>query len=90
MLIVHVLSPGDRKPEYSGGRMLEDAESGACLNLRITPSLASAYTARVTHMTQALERACRRTGTGFVSLRTEDGLEGAVQALIREGFLEPS
>jgi hypothetical protein len=64
---------------------LTDVESGAA-DLVIDDSAAAGYRERLGRLDAAWRGALHGRGAGVIAVRSEDGLDGAVRALVRGGL----
>lgn len=82
VVLVQVLSAAERNPAYEGTLRLIDAETGAGLDLEMSPDLLAAYTENRLAYETALQRFCTRRGARFVSVAPEKGLLQNLNAIL--------
>ena len=78
LLLVHVWSPEDREPPWSGQLDLVDAESGQTLQLEFDDDALKRYIEAFDHYARALQTIANRTGGRYVGLPTDTSLEDAI------------
>ena len=86
--LVHLSSPEEVAPELAGGEwMLEDAESGRGLRIRMTPALVKRYRQAFMEHGQALASYCRQYNLFYAHARTDSPFEELVLRTFRAGHL---
>ncbi len=78
LLLVHLWSPEDRDPPWSGELELLDAESGQSLQLSFDNDARSRYTESFDSYARQLQTIANRNGGRYVGLPTETALEEAI------------
>lgn len=80
--LVQILAPDELEPGFEGDFALEDAESGALVEMTMDASALEAYAARLAGLFEELRATAKRLGTGYVLARTDEPLEGAVRRIV--------
>ena len=89
LVLVHLWSPEDREPPWSGDLELIDAETGDRLEMSLEDGARENYTAAFDRYAQVLQNTAQRNGGRYVGLPTTTSLEEAVfNALLRAGALQ--
>ena len=78
MLLLQVFAPEDREPPYDGELDIEDAETGAKLQISFDDDARREYVASFDAYSEALQRTAERNGGRFVSLSTGVPIEEAI------------
>ncbi len=88
--LLHIMAPQERQPGLEGEWALVDAESGARVEVSVTPAVLQAYRRRLENFLGQLDDLCRRWGARRVVV--DSGLKPAqilLNALPRAGVLHP-
>ena len=80
--LVQVVSPDEIEPRLEGDWELEDAETGAVVEVTMDAAALDAYAARFAALCEALRAWARRHRATYVRVRTDEPLEGAVRRLV--------
>jgi uncharacterized protein (DUF58 family) len=88
LFVVQVLDPSECEPDYAGGRLLVDVETGEAENMLVDARAVAAYRRRLDALTEGLARHCRLWATPFA--RTVAGSIAAAcrGPLLRAGIVE--
>ncbi|MHC4252086.1 MAG: DUF58 domain-containing protein [Planctomycetota bacterium] len=81
--LVQVLAPEEVEPSHAGRERLVDSESGAELEMRLSPAAREAYVEERERHFEELGAAASRAGFRSVALRTDTRLEDAVLVDLR-------
>lgn len=89
LMLVHVWSPQDREPDWSGDVELVDAETGQHLKLAVDDDSRAAYTASFDKHCRRLQELAERNGGRYIGLSTATELEEALfTSFIRAGGVQ--
>ena len=80
LMLIQIWDPEDREPPWNGRLALEDAETGAVVELDVDEEARRAYTAAFDRYARSLERAALSTGGRYLGVPTSQPLEGAIFA----------
>jgi uncharacterized protein (DUF58 family) len=86
--LIQVLTAAERAPTARGAARLEDVEGGAA-DLVLDDATCAAYRERLARHQAGWQEALAGRGAGLVTCAAEDGLDGALRALLAAGVLEP-
>jgi uncharacterized protein (DUF58 family) len=75
---IQILTPEEIDPTLRGDWKLVDAETGARIEVTLSPRLLRRYKETLERHTTAISEFCRREGVAFVQLRSDVDLTGAV------------
>ncbi|MFP5317256.1 MAG: DUF58 domain-containing protein [Acidimicrobiia bacterium] len=78
VVVVHVLSPSELRPDLVGDVELVDRETGERVAVSIAPETAARYRAAVDTWLHAVTARCRQVGAPYLRLLTTDDLESAL------------
>ncbi len=78
MAVVHILDPSDITPAVSGDVQLVDAETGATVDVSVSPAVAEDYTALATAWLDEVAGRVRRSRAGYTQVFTTDDLEQTI------------
>lgn len=84
LVVMHVLDPSDMAPELSGDLQLIDRESGAVLDVSVTPEAGETYAQIVEGWVQGISTQVRRIGATYLQVLTTDDLETVVLGSLRK------
>jgi uncharacterized protein (DUF58 family) len=82
LALVQVLSPEEIDPPYEGDLALEDAETGATLDVTIDARAVAAYVERLNALVGALRAMAKQSRSPYVRIRTTEPLLGAVRRFV--------
>jgi uncharacterized protein (DUF58 family) len=82
LALVQVVSPDEVQPSYEGDWTLEDAETGATVDLTMDATALEAYMLRFTGLCEELRAFARKHGASYVRIRTDEDLEPAVRRFV--------
>lgn len=82
VFLVQVLAREEVEPSFEGDFTLEDAETGATVDVTMDPSAVEAYVLRLTGLVEELRGWARRHGATYVRTATDEPLEGAVRRCV--------
>ena len=80
--LAHVGAPGGLAPPHEGDCVLEDAETGALVEVTIDAAALEAYAARFEGLCQELRRAAKRAGGAYVRAIAGAPLDDVVRRLV--------
>ncbi len=80
LAVVQVLDPTDVKPDVTGDLQLVDAETGATVDVSVSPSVAADYAALAESWLDEVAGRVRRSGAGYARVFTDDDLESSIMA----------
>jgi len=80
--LCHVVAPEEVDPPLEGDFTLEDAESGAIVDVTMDAAAVEAYVLRFAGLCEELRAWARRHGASYVRARTDEGLEDAVRRIV--------
>lgn len=80
--LIQVLAPDEIEPPHEGDWTLEDAETGATVDVTMDPDALEAYMLRFTGLCEELRAfACRQSAT-YVRMRTDEPLEPVLRRFV--------
>jgi uncharacterized protein (DUF58 family) len=82
-LVLHMLSPGDLRPELRGPIELEDSETGQRMELTLDDETLTAYRSSVATWREGLARECARRGATYAAIMSDWPLEQQVVPYLR-------
>jgi uncharacterized protein (DUF58 family) len=82
LALVQVLAPEELDPPWEGDLALEDAETGALLEVTVDARAVEAYLARLQELFARLRATAKRHGATYVRLGTGDSLPDAVRRFV--------
>ncbi|MCU0694509.1 MAG: DUF58 domain-containing protein [Polyangiaceae bacterium] len=82
LALVQVLAPDEAEPAHEGDWTLEDAETGATVEVTMDPAALEAYMLRFTGLCEELRAFARQYGATYVRMRTDEVLEPVVRRLV--------
>ena len=80
LMLIQLWDPEDREPPWAGRLALQDAETGAVLELEVDEKARSGYVQAFDAYARTLERAALSTGGRYLGLPTSQPLEEAIFA----------
>ncbi len=80
--LVQVVAPEEIEPAYEGDWALEDAETGAVVEVTMDAAALEAYVLRFAGLCEELRQLSRRLGATYVRVRTDEPLESAVRRIV--------
>jgi len=80
--LVQVVSPDEVDPNLEGDWELEDAETGARVEVTMDPAAIQAYVLRFAGLCEELRAWARRHGGTYVRVRTDEPLESAIRRFV--------
>jgi uncharacterized protein (DUF58 family) len=80
--LVQILDPTELEPALEGDFALEDAETGATVDVTLDPAAIEAYTLRLTGLVEELRAWARKHGACYVRVSTNEPLEGAIRRIV--------
>lgn len=80
--LVHVAAPEEIQPSFEGDFELEDAETGALVEVTMDASAIEAYTLRFAGLCEELRACAKRLGATYVRVRTDEPLDEAVRRFV--------
>lgn len=78
VVVVHVLSPRELRPDLVGDVELVDRETGGRVAVSLAPETAGRYRQAVDGWLARVEHRCRQVGASYLRLLTTDDLESAL------------
>lgn len=89
LTLLQVWAPEDREPDWEGELELEDAETGARLEIALDKAAAESYREAFDAHARKLSDLANRTGGRYVGLSTDQGIEEAIfDSLMRVGAVQ--
>jgi uncharacterized protein (DUF58 family) len=82
VVLAQVAAPDEIEPGFEGDWALEDAETGALVEVTMDAAAIEAYVLRFAGLCEELRAFARRHGAAYVRVRTDEPLEGAVRRLV--------
>jgi uncharacterized protein (DUF58 family) len=92
VVIAHVVAPEEIDPRrfadgaLEGDLALEDAETGAVVEVTLDAAALEAYARRFAALCDGLRAFARARGAAYVRVRTDEPLEGAVRRIVARGI----
>ena len=80
--LVQVVAPEEIEPSYEGDWALEDAETGAVVEVTMDAAALEAYVLRFAGLCEELRSLARRLGATYVRVRTDEPLESAIRRIV--------
>jgi uncharacterized protein (DUF58 family) len=80
--LAQVVAPDEIEPDLSGDWALEDAETGAVVEVTMDAAALAAYVRRFARLCEDLRSFARRHRAAYVRVRTDEPLEGALRRLV--------
>ena len=80
--LVQVVAPDEIEPSFEGDWVLEDAETGALVEVTMDAAALAAYAQRFAGLCEELRSFARRLGAVYVRARTDEPLEAVVRRLV--------
>jgi uncharacterized protein (DUF58 family) len=80
--LAQVVAPDEIEPDLAGDWALEDAETGAVVEVTMDAAALAAYVRRFAGLCEDLRAFARRHGAAYVRVRTDEPLEGALRRLV--------
>jgi len=81
--LFHVVAPEEQDPVIEGDWALEDAETGATVEVSLDPATLDAYVLRFAGLCDELRSFAKKNGAIYVRVRTDDPLEDAMRRFAR-------
>ncbi len=82
VVLAQVVAPDEIEPSFEGDWALEDAETGAVVEVTLDAAAIAAYLARFAGLCEELRAFARRHGAVYVRVRTDEPLESAARRLV--------
>jgi uncharacterized protein (DUF58 family) len=82
LALVQVVAPEEIEPSYEGDWALEDAETGALVEVTMDPAALEAYVLRFAGLCEELRLFARRHRATYVRVRTDEPLEAAIRRIV--------
>lgn len=82
VVLAQVVAPDEIEPDFEGDWALEDAETGALVEVTMDAAAIEAYVLRFAGLCEELRAFARRHRAAYVRVRTDEPLEGAVRRLV--------
>ncbi|MBI5533591.1 MAG: DUF58 domain-containing protein [Deltaproteobacteria bacterium] len=82
LALIQVCTPDEVEPSYEGDWSLEDAETGASVEVTMDAAAIEAYVLRFAGLCEELRAFARRHGASYVRIRTDESLEPAVRRFV--------
>ncbi|MEI8305832.1 MAG: DUF58 domain-containing protein [Chloroflexales bacterium] len=83
VLVLHMLSPDDMRPNLHGPLELEDSETGQRMEMTLDDATLAAYRSSVTTWREGLVKACARRGATYAPIMSNWPLEQQVVPYLR-------
>lgn len=82
LALVQVLAPEELEPPHEGDWTLEDAETGATVDVTMDAAALEAYMLRLTGLCEQLRAFARKHGATYVRVRSDEPLEGVMRRFV--------
>jgi uncharacterized protein (DUF58 family) len=82
VVLAQVVAPDEIEPNFEGDWALEDAETGAVVEVTMDAAAIEAYVLRFAGLCEELRAFARKHGAAYVRVRTDEPLESAVRRLV--------
>lgn len=82
VVLVQVVAPDELAPDFEGDWALEDAETGAVVQVTMDARAIEAYVLRFAGLCEELRAWARRHRATYVRVRTDEPLEGALRRVV--------
>ena len=82
VVLAQVVTPDEIEPAFEGDWALEDAETGALVEVTVDAAAIQAYVQRFAGLCEELRAFARKHGAVYVRVRTDEPLEAAVRRLV--------
>ena len=82
VVLVQVVTRDEIEPTFEGDWTLEDAETGAVVDVTMDPAAIEAYVLRFAGLCEELRAWARKHRGAYVRVRTDEPLEGAVRRFV--------
>jgi uncharacterized protein (DUF58 family) len=82
LALLQVLDPAELEPDLEGDLSLEDAETGATVELTADPSAIEAYLLRIAGLVEELRSFCRRHGATYVRTTSNETLPAVMRRFV--------
>ena len=82
VILAQVVAPDEIEPDFEGDWALEDAETGAVVEVTMDADAIDAYVLRFAGLCEELRAFARKHRAAYVRVRTDEPLEGAVRRLV--------
>jgi uncharacterized protein (DUF58 family) len=82
LALLQVVAPEEIEPVYDGDWALEDAETGAVVEVTMDAAALEAYALRFAGLCEELRQIARRHRATYVRARTDEPLEGVVRRIV--------
>jgi uncharacterized protein (DUF58 family) len=82
VVLAQVVAPDEIEPDLEGDWALEDAETGAVVEVTMDGAALEAYVLRFAGLCEELRAFARKHRAAYVRVRTDEPLEGAVRRLV--------
>jgi len=86
LALVQVLTPDELEPSFEGDWTLEDAETGAVVDVTMDGSALEAYMLRLTGLCEELRAFSRKHGATYVRMKTDEDLEAGMRRFVARGI----
>ncbi len=80
--MIQVCTPDEVEPSFEGDWSLEDAETGAAIDVTMDAAALEAYVLRFAGLCEELRSFARRHDASYVRVRTDESLEPAVRRFV--------
>lgn len=82
VVAAQVVAPDEIEPSFEGDWALEDVETGQTVEVTMDPAAIEAYVLRFAGLCEELRAWARKHGAGYLRVRTDEPLEGAVRRFV--------
>ncbi|HVK63564.1 MAG TPA: DUF58 domain-containing protein [Polyangium sp.] len=82
LVLVQVVAPEEIEPSYEGDWALEDAETGAVVEVTMDAASIEAYVLRFAGLCEELRQMAKRLRATYVRVRTDEPLESAIRRIV--------
>lgn len=83
IFVFHILSPEERKPDFSGDFRMVDAETGGTVEISFPQVRLGAYEKTVAGWRESVQSLCRKRGILYIPIGSETGFEDVVLKTLR-------
>lgn len=82
IVLVQILAQDELSPSFEGDFALEDAETGALVEVTMDPNALEAYAARLAGLFEELRACAKRLGAAYVRTSTDEPLERTIRRIV--------
>jgi uncharacterized protein (DUF58 family) len=78
VFLIHILSPEETNPELEGQVRLLDSETGAVMDVAVTPALLKQYHKKLGEFNHNIKEFCSKMGASYIQVSSADSIEKIV------------